>query len=137
MKKPGILFVAIVLMLSSLPAFAQEQSYPKDAYVKTVPLMKVWMHQLGYVLQFWNSHSQIGEIYVPATWFNKGPASKADIIYGNDRAYPYCAIVWVDGKFDHINLYVPDNYDSPAWGVLETSADLTSKFDIQEVAKDF
>ncbi|MGA2973690.1 MAG: hypothetical protein ABSF77_00090 [Spirochaetia bacterium] len=137
MKKRGMLLAAIVLMLLSLPAFAQEQSYPKDAYVKTVPLMKVWMHQLGYVLQFWNSHSQIGEIYVPVTWFNKGPASKAEIIYGNDRAYPYCAIVWVDGKFDHISLYVPDNYGSPAWGVMETSADLTSKFDIQEVAKDF
>ena len=46
-------------------------------------------------------------------------------------------IFWVDGKFDHINLYVLDSYNSLTWGVLSQATDLTSKFDVQDVPKEF
>jgi hypothetical protein len=95
------------------------------------------MHQLGYMVQFWTSKSQIAEIYIPLTWFNQGPNSKADIIYGNEPGYPRLVIFWVDGKFDHINLYVLDSYNSLTWGVLSQATDLTSKFDVQDVPKEF
>jgi hypothetical protein len=138
MKKRGMICIAIVLLLAGLPVFAQESSgAAKDAYVKSVPLIKVWIHQLGYVLQFWNSHSQIQEIYVPLTWFNRGPASKADIVYGNDRSYPYCSIFWVDGKFDHLRLYVFSDYNSPTWGVMGATTDMDKSFDVQDIPKEF
>ena len=138
MKRAGIVLAAGLLLMSSLPSFAQQANeYPKDAYYKVVPLVKVWMHQLGYMVQFWNSKSQIADIYIPITWFNQGPASKADIIYGNEPAYPYLSIVWVDGKFDHVKLYVLNNYNSLTWGVLSQAADLTSQFNVQEVPKEF
>lgn len=139
MKRAGIFLMAGLFVLMSLPAFSQTQadSNPKDAYVKTVPLVKVWMNQLGYVAQFMNSKSQISSIYVPLTWFGNGPDSKADIIYGNVTGYPYCSIYWVDGKFDHITLYVMSDYSSPTWGILEGGGDLTTKFNVQEVPKDF
>ena len=137
MKRAGIFIVVGLLLCVGLPAFSQAQNYPKDAYVKTVPLMKVWMNQLGYVLQFFSSKSQVANIYVPITWFNKGSDSKADIIYGNDRSYPYCSIFWVDGKFDHIKIFVLNNYSSTTWGVVGTGLDMTSNFNVQEVPKDF
>jgi hypothetical protein len=137
MKRAGIVIVVGLLLCVGLPAFSQAQTYPKDAYVKTVPLMKVWMNQLGYVLQFFSSKSQVANIYVPISWFNKGADSKADIIYGNEPSYPYCSIFWVDGKFDHIKLYVLNNYNSPSWGVVGSGIDLTSNFNVQEVPKDF
>ena len=108
MKKAGFVLAAI-LLLTSLPSFAQ-QAYssannPKDAYYKVVPLLKVWMHPLGYMAQYLTSKSQVAQMYFPYTWFNQGVNSKADIVYGSGRAFPYAAIYWVDGKFDHITIY--------------------------------
>ncbi len=140
MKKALIAAAAGLFLLAGLPVFAQTQTtqtYAKDAYYKSIPLRKIWMHPLGYVIQFFNSKSQISDIYVPLTWFNKGIESKADIIYGADRSYPYAVIFWVDGKFDHIKLYVLDNYESLTWGVLESVTDLTSRFNVDDVPKDF
>jgi hypothetical protein len=138
MKKRGIICVAVVMLLASLPAFAQQDpGAAQDAFCKTVPLVKVWMHPLGYVLQFVSSKTQINEIYVPLAWFNKGPLSKADILYGNDRAYPYCSIFWVAGKFDHIRLYVPEDYHSTAWGVMDATSEYDKKFETQDIPKEF
>ena len=138
MKRAGLVLAAGLLLMSSLPLFAQQaNTNPRDAYYKVVPITKVWMHQLGYMVQFWTSKSQISNIYIPLTWFNQGPNSKADIIYGNEPAYPYMSIIWVDGKFDHVKLYVLNSYDSLTWGVLSQAADLTSQFNVQEVPKEF
>ena len=137
MKKAGIILAAALLLLAGLPAFAQTQVYPKDAYYKVVPIIKIWSHQLGYKLQFWSSKSTVYDMYIPLTWFNKGTESKADIIYGNETAYPYFAIFWVDGKFDHIRIYALNDYHSLTWGVLESAADLTSLFNVQNVPMNF
>ena len=142
MKRAGILLAAGLLAMSCFPSFAQEatpssDTNPKDAYYKSLPLLKVWMHRLGYMVQFWNSKSQVSEIFIPLTWFNQGPNSKAEIIYGNEPGYPRLVIFWVDGKFDHVNLYVLNNYESRTWGILSQAEDFTSQFDVQEVPKDF
>jgi len=118
--------------------FAQQAgAYPKDAYYKVVPAMKVWMHQLGYMVQYWTSKSQVAEMYIPLTWFNKGVNSKPDILYANDPGVPYVTIFWVDGKFDHVRLYASSDSNSLTWGVLSQATDLTSQFDVQDVPKEF
>jgi len=137
MKKAGIILAAALLTLASLPAFSQAQAYPKDAYYKVVPIIKIWSHQLGYKLQFWSSKSTVYDIYVPISWFNKGTESKADIYYGNDKQYPYFVIFWVDGKFDHIAIYALNDYHSLTWDVLESANDLTSQFNVQDVPLNF
>jgi hypothetical protein len=135
MKKAAIVLAAGLLLLAGLPAFSQAQTYTKDAYVKTIGVQKVWVHELGYMLTFFNSHQQMQNIYVPVTWFNQGPASKAEIIYDNNLKYPFISIFWADGKFDHINLYVLSNFNSVTWGVL--TGDLTTQFNVQDVPPDF
>jgi hypothetical protein len=153
MKKAVVLFAAGLLLLASLPAFSQaatqpqapaatqapgaQNAYPKDIYYKTVPLLKVWLHSMGYKLQFFNSSSGISDIYVPLNWFNKGSLSKANIIYGNEANFPYCTIVWVDGAFDHITLYVQNDFNSQTWGVLNAAGDLSAQFNVQEPPKEF
>jgi hypothetical protein len=142
MKKAVILFAAGLILLASLPAFSQAQAqaptgYAKDAYYKTIPLLKVWLHDLGYKLQFFNSNSGVSDIYVPLAWFNKGSLSKANIVYGNENGYPYCTIVWVDGAFDHITLYVLNDFQSQTWGVLTVPGDLSAQFNVQEPPKEF
>jgi hypothetical protein len=141
MKKAVVLFAAGMLLFACLPAFSQTtqtaQPVPKDAYVKTVHIMKIWMHQLGYKIQFWTSKSTVGELYVPITWFNKGPASKADITFGNTPEYPYFSVFWVDGTFDHIMIYAMEDFHSPTWGVLESPTDLSSQFNVQDLPKEY
>jgi hypothetical protein len=138
MKKAVMALAAGLFLLACLPAFSQaENKYPKDVYVKTVHIIKISMHELGYKLQYWTSKSKVGEIYVPITWFNKGPESKADIAYSNDPAYPYFSIFWADGAFDHISIHALSDYGSLTWGVLESKDDLTPLFNIQDIPKEF
>jgi hypothetical protein len=143
MKKAVIALAAGLFLLACLPAFSQTQAspsqskYPTDVYVKTVHIMKISLHQLGYKLQFWTSKSKVGEIYVPLTWFNKGPESKAAIEYGNDSSFPYFTIYWADGVFDHIQIHAMNDYSSLTWGVLESKDDLTPLFDIKDLPKEF
>jgi hypothetical protein len=134
-----IVLAAGIFLLACLPAFSQaaENKYPTDVYVKTVHIVKIWMHPLGYMIQFWTSKSKIGEVYVPVTWFNKGPDSRADIVYGQDPAYPYFSVFWADGKFDHVVIHALSDYRSPTWGVLETATDRSSQFNAEELPKDY
>jgi hypothetical protein len=143
MKKALFAAVVALFLAASLPLFAQtttsapSRTNPQQAYNKVVPLLKVWMHPLGYVLQFFTSQSTVGEIYVPLTWFNKGVESKADLVYGNERSYPYASIFWVDGKFDHVNIYVLDHYNALSWGIMETVTDRSASFNVEEVPRQF
>lgn len=117
--------------------FSQAATYPKDAYVKSVHIEKIWTSSLGYKVQFFNSKSHMSDIYVPLTWFNKGVDSKADIVYGSTAEFPYFTIVWVDGKFDHITLYARQDYRDLTWGELGGSQDLTAQFNVDDVPKEF
>jgi len=134
MKKAVIFLAAGMFLLACLPAFTQENAYPKDAFVKSVPITKVWVHPLGYEVVYFKSNMQPVTIYVPLKWFDY-KVGKAEIVYGNNRAYPYFSIFWVDGKFQYIRLYVLDYTTSPTWGVDDgTKTDLTGKFNIQELS---
>jgi len=93
---------------------------------------------MGYVVQYWTSKSQMATAYVPFTWFNQGVNSKADIIYGSGPGYPYLVIYWVDGKFDHLRLYVDENTSGLSWGVASQEAGVPdSRFNVQDVPLDF
>jgi hypothetical protein len=139
MKKALIAAAVTLLLLAGLPLFAQTQTSDNQpqAYYKTIPIMKIWLHPLGYLIQYFNSKQQVAQIYVPLTWFNKGINSKAEILYGNEKDYPYCTIYWVDGKFDHIRIFALTNFESGTWGVLELATDRTKQFDIQDVPREF
>ena len=137
MKKALVAAAVTLLLLAGLPLFAQTQTYPKDAYYKSIPVIKVWLHPLGYLLQYFNSKSQVASIYVPLTWFNQGVNSKAEIVYGSEWSAPYAVMFWFDGKFDHIALYVTQNFDSQSWGVLENVTDRSAQFKVEDVPMSF
>jgi len=139
MKKAVIVLAAGLLLAVSLPSFAQEkQTYPQTAYFKSVPIAKIWLHPLGYVVRYFTSQSVMASAYIPYTWFNQGVNSKADIVYGSGiGAEPHMVIFWVDGKFDHIRLFVDENLAGLTWGVPNESANLDSQFDVQGPPLDF
>jgi len=138
MKRAVVFLAAGLLLAVSLPSFAQEKkNYPQDAYYKAVAIEKVWMHPLGYVVQYWTSKSQVATAYVPFTWFNQGVESKADITYGAGPGIPYMVVYWVDGKFDRLRLFVSENPNDQSWGVADSQAGLDSKFNVQGPPLDY
>jgi hypothetical protein len=142
MKRAGLFVAAILLLGTAIPSFAQQTAdtasqYPKDVYYKVVPLMKVLTGSLGYEVKFFNSSGQVQTDYLPMAWFNNGPTSKADIVYGLGPTLPYMSVYWADGKFDHVTLYVSSDDNSLTNGVLSQNTDLSSQFNVQEIPRNF
>jgi len=152
MKRAICVLCAGIVLLAGLPAFAQTQpaqpqsaqpqssaaqGYPKEAYVKNITLIRIFVHPLGYKLTYWNSKMQIGEMYIPIGWFNKGVTSQAEITYGPTSDRPYVAISWVDGKFERVTINANSDMLGPTWGTISPAVDLTAQFNVQEPPREF
>ncbi|UCF95802.1 MAG: hypothetical protein JSV89_11515 [Spirochaetaceae bacterium] len=133
MKRTVLLIVLIFLLLGTLAVSAQTQD-PK-LYVKTVGIMKILNHALGYKVLYLKSSMEVGEFYVPHSWFKAG--GKAELILGNGPAYPYFSVFYREGKFDHIKLYAPENIQHLAWGRLKRQAGDSSKFEVETLDLEF
>jgi len=146
MKRAVAIVIAGTLLLMGMSAFAQaqtaqpssaQQGYPKEAYVKNIPLIRILVHPLGYKLLYWKSNMTIGEMYVPLKWFTGGVTATAVITYGNTPDRPYVSISWVDGKFDNISINAQEDMTGPTWGTLDATLNLTAQFNIQEPPRDY
>ena len=127
------LALVVVLLALCLSVFAQ--SRPKDnesIYVRTIPVVKVFTHQLGYKVYYQTNRGGVDSFYVPAEWFNHA-GGKASIAYGSGPQFPYLSIYWINGKFSHIKLFLVQDIQADTWGVLkETAADAVQHFKVDE-----
>ena len=153
MKRAGLIAAAILFLAMAIPSFAQQAGtspqggaaqpagsttdYPTSVYYKVVPLMKVYTSALGYVVTFFSSDNQVKTVYLPMAWFNNGPSSKADIVFGLGPTIPYMAIFWADGKFDHVTLYASSDDNARSNGLIAEGVDLSKQFDVQEIPRNF
>ena len=117
-------------MLTGVTAFSETSGI----YVKTIPIVKVYDHNLGYKIIYLKSNLDFVSLYIPITWFatsaETGKAPKAELVLGRDSAYPYLSIFWNEGKFDHIRLYLQSNLNDPSWGDLNPNVDFSEKFKV-------
>jgi hypothetical protein len=133
MKRKIVLVVLMTLLLGVFAVSAQDQD-PK-IYVKTVSIMKILNHSLGYKVLYLKSSMDVGEFYVPHSWFKAG--GKAELVMGNTPAFPYFSVFYREGKFDHIKLYAHDNIQHLSWGRLKTQAGDSSKFEVETLDLEF
>ena len=133
MKRSIILVALIFIVLGVFVANAQEQD-PK-LYVKTVGIMKILNHALGYKVLYLKSSMEVGEFYVPHTWFKAG--GKAALVLGNGPAFPYFSIFYRDGEFNHIKIYAAENIQHLSWGRLKRQAGDSSKFEVETLDLEF
>lgn len=137
MKLKRIAAALLALLLTGLIFSGVLFAKDSDLFVKTLPITKIYPHGKGFKILFVKSDLTLGSFYVPITWFiGSGAANKADIVYGNDPAYPYCSIFWKKGEFDHLRLYVMKDKNHETWGVLSAREDL-SKFDTETLEIEF
>jgi hypothetical protein len=130
--KRTILLIALALLVLGV-VNAQEQD--PEIYVKTVSIMKILNHALGYKVLYLKSTMEVGEFYVPHSWFKAG--GKAELILGDSPAFPYFSVFYRDGQFDHIKLYAQKNIGHLSWGRLKRQAGDSSKFEIETLDLEF
>ena len=133
MKRTVMLVALVFLVLGVFAVSAQEQD-PK-LYVKTVSIMKILNHALGYKVLYLKSSMEVGEFYVPHSWFKAG--GKAELVLGDTPAFPYFSVFYRDGEFDHVKLYAHENIGHLSWGRLKAQAGDSSKFEIETLDLEF
>ena len=126
--KRGALLVALLFLMLGITSVSAQQQEP-EIYVKTVPIMQILNHSLGYKILYLKSSMDVGEFYVPHSWFKAG--GKAELILGTDPSYPYFSVFYTDGEFDHIKLYAQESIGHLSWGKLRSREGDSEKFDIE------
>ena len=129
--KKLILFIAILMIVTSLAVFAETSEF----YVKTLPIVKIYDHNLGYRIVYMKSDFELTAIYIPKEWFRAvaetGEPPKAELVAGRDSSYPYFSVFWKGAEFDHVRLYLQSNLNDPSWGDLDPLKDISEKFKIE------
>lgn len=119
------------MIVAGIGAFAQTS----DFYVKTLPIVKVYDHNLGYRIVYMKSNFELTAIYIPKGWFQTasetGEPPKAELVAGKDSSYPYFSVFWKSGEFDHIRIYLQSNLNDPSWGDLNPTVDISEKFNVE------
>ena len=131
--KKLILLIAIIMIMGSVAGFAETSEF----YVKTLPIVKIYDHKLGYRVVYMKNNFELIALYLPKEWFRAaaetGEAPKAEIVAGRDSAYPYFSVFWKGAEFDHIRLYVHSDLSNPTWGDLDPLVDISEKFNVETV----
>ncbi|RKX93219.1 MAG: hypothetical protein DRP59_03535 [Spirochaetes bacterium] len=135
--KKIILFFTVLLFVSAA-IFAQDS----EIYVKSVPISKVYNHQLGFRVVYMKSNMEMAAFYLPKAWFETasvtGTVQKAEVLYGKEASYPYFSVFWINGKFDHIRLYLKSDLGDVSWGDINPAwGDISEKFNIDTLSLEF
>ncbi len=131
MKRILPLLVAILLVVGVVAVCAQDTG--SKMFVKTVPLVKILTAPDGYKLLYVKGSLDIGEVYLPRSWFSAG--GKAELVMGEDPSYPYFSVFWKDGQFDFIRVYAWQDVRHPSWGVLKGAS--SDRFNVSDLQLEF
>jgi hypothetical protein len=129
MKK--LVFSVIVLAALSAPLFAQKFSEGKESeyFYVNVPLEKVYPYRKGYVVQYRKGVGQMARAYLPVEWFSKA-AARGELHYlGSGTSWPYLAVYYKNGEFDHVRLYVRRNQGHETWGSIPLTVNIDDRFE--------
>ena len=75
--------VVLAILTQGAHLFAQETSTMRDEsefYFFTVPIEKVYLYRLGYIVLYRTNSNRIARTYIPHEWF-KTMAGHGEIIY--------------------------------------------------------
>jgi len=115
MKKGMWLLLICLLMFVSHSVFAQKKIDDHKIFVKTLPILKVMSHELGYIIRYLKVDLSINEFYIPYTWIS-GSGGLCEVSWGRDPSYPFFSIYYKEGKFSHLRLFLYDDMGHVSWG---------------------
>jgi hypothetical protein len=140
--KRSVIFTLVLFISLAGFVWAQDtnQDNRSEFYVKTVPISKVYIHNLGYRVVYQKADNNFGVFYVPNSWFQttgSGEAPKAELIKESSRTVPYFSIFWRNGEFDHIRLYLHRNLGHISYGDLDNPEEIRDRFDVETLELEF
>ena len=137
MKKRLILLAVLLFLVFSGWLCAEDSEF----YVHSVPIAKVYVHNLGYRVVYQKDDLNFGVFYVPNRWLTMtgsgSDAPKAELLTGIDPSFPYFSIFWKNGEFSHIRLYLHRSYYHDSYGDLKDPVSFNDKFDIETLSLEF
>ncbi len=127
-----IALLGLVLFGASIMLSAATKS---PLFTKSVVITQIFPHKLGYRIIYMSNDLALREVYLPIELFKVDKGSK--IFYGLDQSFPYMQIVWEDGDFSHVKLYLKEEYNDITWGALTTPSDYDQHFSVTDIKFDF
>jgi hypothetical protein len=135
--------ISIVLLSLALAAIGASNLAANESpyFVKTVPISTVYNHQLGYRIVYMTNNYQFKTFYIPQSWFavagQSGEIPKAELVMGNEAAYPYFSVFYLNGEFSHIRLYLRRNLNDMSWGDASRLGNISANFDVETLNLEF
>lgn len=125
MKKRALLLIAILVISAGTQLFAETTE--SKFYSVYAPASRVFLHRLGYIVEYFTPQGEIKVAYFPMEWCT-GIDSKVEIVYGEGDAYPYLSIFYEGPVIDHLRVYVYGDENHSSWGVLNYPENYDDKF---------
>jgi hypothetical protein len=129
MKK---LFFVLLLAMSCLLVSAQEAEGGTGYYYVNVPIAMIYPYAKGYVVNYHTGvmSDNLVTIYMPQEWFAPGEGRKGSIVnLKPGTVKPSFTVVYKDGAFDHVKLYVKKDRKDPSWGYMPLSTNIDDRFE--------
>jgi len=107
----------------------------ENFYYINVSVERIYPSKDGYVIQYLCPTSTIATLGIPNEWFANA-AGKAEIVklpFASD--WPTMTVFYVDGKFNHVRLYVHPEKSHATWGSLPQGSDVSKFFSDKEAIK--
>ncbi len=128
MRALRVLLLTVIVGLSVLPVFAQDQGREAPVITAlTVQVQRVYPHRLGYKVTYDRSDVSQGTVYLPNRWFT-GAAAQAEMVFTRHPAAPYMTLYYFDGEFSHLRLVVQSDRSNVMWGALSTGENIDDQF---------
>jgi hypothetical protein len=129
MKK---LFFSLLLAMSCLLVFAQEAENGAGSYYVNVPIVMIYPYAKGYVVKYHTGvrYESLATAYMPNEWFAPGEGRKGTIVnLKPGTVKPSFTVIYKDGAFDHVKLYLKKDRKDSSWGYMPLSMNIDDRFE--------
>ncbi len=123
-----ILFVIVLLLMTTGVLFAQKFKDESEFYPKTLQIHRIFTHSLGYKIEYITQSRELGVFWAPIEWFGGPAATTGEIAYGKGGAFPYMTFFFKNGELDHFRLYLYESPQHESWGTLDETQDYSGDF---------
>jgi hypothetical protein len=129
-----VIIAAALACFAALTAFAQAPTNTEESslYVQTYTVMRIYVHQLGYRIDYKGDANIIRTAYAPLEWFQEA-AGQGELVYERTEASPFLQVFWQDGEFSHFRLVARPNFNHGTWDNLDYDDVDPSVFDIDRL----
>ena len=129
--KKILLLVVLAALCQGMFLSAQEElklSNPSGYYFFTVPIEKVYLYRLGYIVYYRTNSNRVAHTYIPHEWFST-TGGKGDIIYlSSGTEWPTLTVYYKDGGFSHVRLRLRKERLHMIWRVVPQPENMDAYF---------